>query len=53
MQILTYLLARFSEPSSYAGVGAYWLCSAGTCPIRFSASLSRGWPGNAPYLPWC
>ena len=22
MQILTYLLARFSEPSSYAGLGA-------------------------------
>ena len=39
MQILAYLLARFSEPSSYAGPGAFWLCRPE--PVRHDRGAAR------------
>jgi hypothetical protein len=41
MQILAYLLARFSEPSSYAGLGAVLALIGWNLPQPFLADLAQ------------
>lgn len=42
MQILAYLLARFSEPSSYAGLGAVLALLGWNLPEPVTAQLVQG-----------
>jgi hypothetical protein len=48
MQTLAYLLARFSEPSSYAGFGAVLALIGWNLPEPVLAQISRRSPRSAP-----
>ncbi len=50
MQILAYLLARFSEPSSYAGIGAALALVGWNLPQPVLADLAQAFAAGCALL---